>query len=68
MLRRLFLLAVNALAAAFVVDRLLARRRGGRPPAPLRMMVVVDSPLQETWDVVADIPLQIEWMTEMRSI
>ncbi len=32
------------------------------------MMVVVDAQLQETWDVVADIPLQIEWMTEMRSI
>jgi uncharacterized membrane protein len=68
MLRRLFLLAVNAAAAAFAADRLLARRRGDRPPEPLRMMVVVDAPLQETWDVVADIPLQIEWMTEMRSI
>ncbi len=68
MLRRLFLLVLNATVAAFVVDRALARRRGGRAPEPLRMLVVVDAPLQKTWDVIADIPLQIEWMTEMRSI
>ncbi len=68
MLRRLILLAIAAVPAAFAVDRYLARQRGGRSPAPLRMMVVVDAPIGETWDVIANIPLQIEWMTEMRDI
>jgi len=68
MLRRLFLLAVNLIPVAFILDRLLARRRGDRPAEPLRMIVVVDAPITATWDVVADIPLQIEWMTEMRAI
>ena len=33
-------------------------RRGGRPPEPLRMLVVVDAPIDRPWRVLADIRLQ----------
>jgi len=68
MLRRLLLLAAIVTPIAWVVDRWLAHRRGGRPPEPLRMLVVVDAPPDETWGVVADIPLQPEWMHEMKEV
>ena len=32
------------------------------------MLVVVDAPPDETWAVVADIPLQPEWMHEMKAV
>ena len=68
MLRRLFLIAINAVPLAWAADRWLAHRRGSRPPEPLRMLVVVDAPPAETWAVVADIPLQPEWMREMKEV
>jgi hypothetical protein len=68
MVRRLALLVLAAVSAAIALDRYLARSRGDRPPAPLRMLVVVDAPIDRTWDIVADIPLQLEWMQEMRDI
>jgi hypothetical protein len=67
--RRLFLLAlVIGLPAAFGVDRWLAARRGGRPPEPMRMLVVIDAPPEAVWSVLADIPLQPEWMHEMKEV
>jgi uncharacterized protein YndB with AHSA1/START domain len=68
MVRRLLLVVVAAVPAAFAIDRLLARLRGDAVPTPLRMSVVVNAPLEETWAIVADIPLQLEWMAEMRDI
>jgi uncharacterized membrane protein len=68
MIRRLLSLALVGVPVAFVLDRWLAMRRGSGPPAPLRMLVVVDAPIDETWAVVADIPLQPEWMHEMKRI
>ena len=32
------------------------------------MLVGVDAPIEETWSVVADVPLQAEWMREMKSV
>jgi uncharacterized protein YndB with AHSA1/START domain len=61
-------LAAMAIAAAIAIDRRLARRRGSRPPEPLRMLVVVDAPIEETWRVLADIGLQPAWMREMKSV
>jgi len=58
---------VGALTAA-VADRVLRARRGDRPPDPLRMLVVVDAPIERTWEVVADVPRQPEWMHEMKSV
>ncbi len=68
MLRRLLLLAATAAPLTWALDRWLAHRRGTRPPEPLRMLVVVDAPPAATWAVVADIPLQPEWMREMREV
>ena len=36
--------------------------------APLEMLAVVDAPIDTTWAVVADIPRQVEWMREMKSV
>ena len=67
-MRRLLLLLVLIAVKAFAWDRLLARRRGSRPPEPLRMMVVVDAPIEDVWAVVADVHLQPEWMREMKEL
>jgi uncharacterized membrane protein len=61
-------LTAAAGASALVADRLLARRRGTRPPEPIRMLAVVDTPIDETWRVLADIGLQTAWMSEMTSV
>lgn len=68
MIRRILALAFLAAPVAYVLDRLLATRRGSRPPEPLRMLVVVDAPLEDTWAVVSDIPSQPEWMHEMKRV
>ena len=68
MLRRLLLLAAAAAPLTWALDRWLAHRHGERPPEPLRMLVVVDAPPDETWAVVADVPLQPEWMHEMKDV
>jgi uncharacterized protein YndB with AHSA1/START domain len=68
MLRRIALLALTGVPAAVVADRLLARARGGRPPDPMRMLVVVDAPIDAVWAAVSDVPFQVEWMAEMREL
>ena len=68
MIRRLLALALVVAAKAVAWDRILSARRGSRPPTPMRMLVVVDAPIEETWAVVADIPLQPEWMHEMKQV
>jgi uncharacterized protein YndB with AHSA1/START domain len=67
-IRRLAALGLVAVPAAVVVDRVLAVARGGLPPEPLRMMVVVDAPIERTWAIVADIRFQTEWMREMTDV
>jgi hypothetical protein len=69
--RRLAVLAsllVPAVLAAIIVDRWLAARRGANPPAPVRMLEVVDAPIERTWALVADVPRQLEWMAEMKTL
>ena len=68
MLRRLLLLAAIVGLKAWLWDRWLAARRGDSAPRPLRMLVVVEAPIGEAWAVVADIPLQPEWMHEMKRV
>ncbi len=67
-MRRVIALALLAAPVAWLVDRWLAGRRGEDAVVPLRMLVVVDAPIEETWAVVADIPLQLEWMDEMQRV
>lgn len=68
MIRRLALLAALATVGAWLADRVLAVRRGAAPAAPLEMLVVVDAPAEAVWAVVADIPRQLEWMHDMKSV
>lgn len=71
MIRRLALLLVLVavkLAVWLLIDRLLAARRGADAPRPMRMMTVIDAPIERTWAAVADIPLQTAWMREMTAI
>ncbi len=68
MMRRLIGLGMLAAFVAFVIDRLLARRTGPSREPVLRMLTVVDAPIEETWAVLADVPLQVEWMREMKRI
>jgi uncharacterized protein YndB with AHSA1/START domain len=68
MIRRFVLLLAVKLSIFVVVDRVLAARRGSAPPQPLRMLTVIDAPIERTWGVVADIPLQPTWMHEMKEV
>ncbi len=68
MRRRLLLLAAVIALKAWLWDRWLAGRRGSRPPEPLHMLTIVDASPEETWEVLADIPLQPEWMHEMKEV
>lgn len=68
MLRRIGVLAMLAVAGAWLVDRLLAGRRGGAPIPPLEMLAVVDAPIDAVWTVIADVPRQLEWMHDMKSV
>lgn len=66
LIRRLFALGTLVVLVGVVVDRLLAIRRGVSPGPALQMLTVVNAPIEETWSVLADVPLQIEWMREMQ--
>jgi uncharacterized membrane protein len=66
-IRRLAVLLLLLAPAAVLLDRLAARLAGG-PARTLHMLAVVDAPIEETWRVVADIPLQPEWMREMKRV
>ncbi len=68
MIRRLLALALAGIPVAFALDRWLAARRGAAAPAPIRSLVVVDAPIEQTWSILADIPLQPEWMREMKRV
>lgn len=68
LLPRLALLALLVAVKAVVLDRLLALWRRGAAPEPMRMMEVVDAPIERVWSVLVDIPLQVEWMTEMKAL
>ncbi len=68
MVRRVLAVAFVVTVKAFVIDRILRARRGSAPPTPLHMLVVVDAPIEAVWAVVADIPLQPEWMREMKRV
>jgi len=67
MLRGVLRIALLGGLAAWLADRLLAHRTGPTPPA-LEMLVVVDAPIERTWDVLADIPRQPEWMADMKAV
>ncbi len=68
MIRRLLALGAVGAGAATAVDRWLAGRSGGSDPEPIRSLIVIDAPIERTWDVVSDIESQPRWMHEMKSV
>ena len=68
MIRRIAVLAALATVGAWVADRVLAARRGDSAIRALEMLAVVDAPPEAVWAVVADIPRQLEWMHDMKSV
>jgi uncharacterized membrane protein len=61
-------LAATALFTATAADQLLRRRRGDAPPEPLRMLVVIDAPIERVWTIASDIERQPVWMQDMRRV
>ena len=68
MIRRIAVLAALATVGAWLVDRALATRRGDADRPALEMLAVVDATPEAVWAVVADIPRQLEWMHDMKSV
>ncbi len=68
MIRRATRLALVAAAAAWIADRLLARRAGGAPPAPVETSVVIAAPIERVWQALADIEGQPRWMHDMKAV
>jgi uncharacterized protein YndB with AHSA1/START domain len=68
MIRLVVRLGVLGLLVAVVVDRILARRSGGRPPEPIHSLIVVDAPVERVWAELADIEGQPRWMHEMKAV
>ncbi|HEY3522461.1 MAG TPA: SRPBCC family protein [Candidatus Limnocylindrales bacterium] len=57
--------ALGSLAVA--TDRLLAAR-GARDDLPIDTFVVVDAPPADVWAVLADMPGQPRWMTDLKAV
>lgn len=68
MIRFLLRVALIGGALGWVVDRVLAARRGARPANPIRSMVVIDAPIERVWDTLADIEGQPRWMLDLKSV
>ncbi len=68
MIRGLLRAALLGLGAAWIADRVLRARAGGAPPPAIGSMVVIDSPIERVWAVLADIEGQPRWMHDMKSV
>jgi hypothetical protein len=69
-LRTYAALAVAGVAGAFAVDRWIGDliARGEAIDPVMKMAITIDAPIDEVWDVVADIERQPLWMEEMKSV
>lgn len=68
MIRPLLRVAFVGATTAWIADRFLASRAGGRAPDPIRSTIVVDAPIERVWDILADVQGQPRWMTDMKSV
>jgi uncharacterized membrane protein len=67
-IRALLRLGLLGFGLGWVIDRVLTALAGGRPPAPVSSLVVVDAPIERVWRELIDIERQPRWMTEMKSV
>lgn len=68
MIRGAVRLALVGAGIGYALDRVLAEQSKGEQPAPISSLVVIDAPIQQVWDVIADVQSQPRWMTEMRGL
>ena len=68
MIGRLVSTAVLLAGLVGGAEALLARRRGGGRPTPIRMHAVVEAPIERVWDELVDIEGQPRWMHDMKSV
>jgi uncharacterized protein YndB with AHSA1/START domain len=65
---RLALLVAILAVKAVAWDRIIGLWRSGEAQGPMRMLEVIEAPVERVWEVVTDIPLQVEWMREMKQV
>lgn len=68
MIRRLFRLTLVGAAAAWLAEQSLRRRAGGGAPEPIRLLTVIDAPIERVWAELVDIEGQPRWMHDMKSV
>ena len=68
MIRGLIRLGMVGAGIGYAVDRLLAETAKGEAPEPIHSIVVIDAPIQQVWDVLADIEGQPRWMHDMKAV
>jgi uncharacterized protein YndB with AHSA1/START domain len=67
-IRGLIRLGLIGASVGYAVNRLLAETARRGEPEPIRSMVVIDAPIQDVWDVLADVKGQPRWMLDMKSV
>lgn len=68
MIRFLLRLTVLGGTLGWIVERVLAVRRGPRPPDPIRSTVMIDAPIERVWKVLTDVEAQPRWMDDMKAV
>ena len=68
MIGGLIRLALVGAGAAYVADRILARRAEEAPREPIVSEVEIDAPADAVWAVVADVTGQPRWMTDLKAV
>lgn len=68
MIRLVLRIALAAGTIAWIADTWLRRRAGGAPPEPVRLLAVIDAPIQRVWTELIDIEGQPGWMHDMKSV
>ena len=68
MIRFLARAAIVGAAIGWILDRILASRAAGRGPAPIRSLVVIDTPIERVWRELTDLEGQPSWMHDMKAV
>jgi len=72
LIRRLTLVSLAALGVGWLLERRVAGQSdvlaGQALIESIHSEVIVRAPIERTWAVLADIPGQVRWMTEMKSL
>ena len=69
-LRTIAALAISGVAGTFLIDRWIGDliARGEAIDPVMKMAITINAPIEDVWEVVADIERQPLWMAEMKSV